>query len=213
MSLQPDGTLVNSLFEVKLVSGKTLSVMTELEAEWYNESRDSYLEQTKFTDATDLRDLDRLLILELMIFRWTQHLAAGVDYEGFEVKSEDIRRNIKEYSDQLNKVKESMGLNKKARDDAANDGNLAAYISDLKSRAKIFGIHRERQLTVALTLFNELSGIIGSYDRSDKEEREKLGFPDEHSILEWLRHVALPKYKQLDEHFRTHEQRYWVRDQ
>ena len=199
------------LFEVTMVSGKTVKVMTDTEAEWFLETRDSYLEQTKFTETTDLRDLDRLLILELMVFRWTQHLAAGTDYEGFEVKAEEIRRNIKEYSDQINKVKESMGLSKKTRDDAANDGNLAQYISDLKARAKIFGIHRQRQLTEALTLFNQLSGIVGTFDRSDKEERIKTGFESEHDILEWLRNVALPQYKALDTHFKENEQRYWIR--
>lgn len=202
----------DNLVDVQLVSGKTSKVMTELEAEWFNETRDSYLAQTKFTETTDLRDLDRLLIMELMIFRWTQHLAAGVDYEGFPVEAEQIRRNIKEYSDQINKIKESMGLNKRARDDAANDGNFAQWLSDLKARAKIFGIHREKQLQVALTLFNELSGIVTTFDRSDAEERGKIGFENEGKILEWIRQVALPRYHEVDAHFREHEQRYWVRD-
>lgn len=208
MSLQSFGA---PLIEVTLVSGKPAQVMTQTEAEWFNETRDSYLSQTKFTETTDLRDLDRLLVLELMVFRWTQHLAAGKDYDGFETDNEAVRKNIKEYSDQINKVKDSMGLNKKARDDAANDGNLASYISDLKSRARVFGIHRQRQLTEALTLFNQISGIVNAFYRSDKEEREKLGFEDEAAICEWLRDVAIPQYKAIDEFFRQNEQRYWIR--
>ena len=202
----------HELVDVVLVSGKTSKVMSDLEAEWFNETRDTYLAQTKFDQTTDLRDLDRLLIMELMIFRWTQWLSAGVDYEGFEVGAEQIRRNIKEYSDQITKVKESMGLNKKARDDAANDGNFAQWISDLKARAKVFGVHRENQLTSALTLFQQLSGIITTYDRSDAEERSKAGFENPEQIIDWLRKVALPQFHEIDEHFRTNQQRYWIRD-
>lgn len=204
--------LLTELYDVDLVSGKTAKVQSRLEADWFCETRDTYLEQTKFTDTTDLRDLDRLLILELMVFRWTQHLSAGVDYEGFPAQPEPLRRNIKEYSDQINKVKESMGLNKRARDDAANDGNFSAWLSDLKSRAKIFGIHRERQLTEALSLFQELSGIVNSFDRSDSEERIKLGFETEKDIVDWVRKVAMPQYHEVDAYFREHEQRYWIRD-
>lgn len=199
------------LFEVGLVSGKTLKVMSETEAEWFTETRDTYLAQTKFTETTDLRDLDRLLVLELMTFRWTQHLAAGVGYDGFDIDPEQLRKNIKEYSDQINKVKESMGLNKKSRDDIAADGNFAQWLGDLKARAKIFGIHRENQLTKALILINQLSGIVGTFDRSDEEERHKTGFESEHAIVEWIRHTLLPEYKAIDEHFRANEQRYWIR--
>lgn len=202
----------STLIDVQLVSGKTTKVMSTLEAEWFDETRDAYLAQTKFTETTDLRDLDRLLVMELMMFRWTQWLSAGVDYEGFETAAETVRKNIKEYSDQINKVKESMGLNKKARDDSANDGDFAQWLGDLKARAKIFGVHREKQLQVALTLFNQMSGIITTYDRSDAEERIKSGFATEESIVTWIRTVALPTYAQVDEHFRENEQRYWIRD-
>jgi len=198
--------------EVALVSGETIKVQSDVEARWFNDSRRLYLEQTKFTETTDLRDLDRLLVMELMIFRWTQYLAAGQDYTGFDIEEDALRKNIREYSDQITKLKLSMGLTKSARDDAANDGNFAAWIEDLKSRAKVFGMHRENQLTRALTLMNELSGIVGGFDRSDKEEREKLGFQTEADIVAWVRNHMLPSFRELDEHFRKNEQRYWVRD-
>ena len=199
--------------QVELVSKKKLDVMTALEAEWFNETRDSYMDQTKFTETTDLRDLDRLLVLELMIFRWTQWLASGEDYDGDMVDDEQIRKNIKEYSDQLNKVKESMGLNKKTRDAATAEGNFAAWIQDLKSRAKIFGIHREKQTTAAIRLMKELSTVVRTYDRCDDEERHKIGFANEKEILDWVRNVMLPEFDVIDEYFRANVQRYWIQDQ
>lgn len=198
--------------KVKLVSGKHIEVKTALEAEWFNETRDQYTKQTKFTETTDLRDLDRLLAHELMIFRWTQWLASGSDYDGDLIDENEIRKNLKEFSDQINKIKETMGLNKKARDAATAEGNFAAWIADLKQRAKIFGIHREKQLTKALVLMKELSAVVRSFDRSDEEERQKNGFETPEEIVDWIRNIMLPEFDVIDEHFRKNQQTYWVRD-
>lgn len=204
--------MATSDLKVTLVSGEELTVHTEAEARWFVQSRDTYLTQTKFTETTDLRDLDRVLFMELMVYRLSQHLAAGVDYEGFEIEDEALlRRNVREYSEQINRTKSSMGLTKSARDDSAN-GDLSTYISSLQQRAKIFGIHRESQLTKALVLFEELSSIISAYDRADTEERSKLGFENPEEIVSWVRERMIPEYRELDEHFRTHDQRYWIRE-
>lgn len=196
---------------VTLVSGEQLTVLSLAEVRWFDTSRDTYVTQTKFTETTDLRDLDRLLVMELMVFRLSQYLGAGHDYDNFTIDEALIRRNIREYSEQITRVKSSMGLTKSARDEASSAGDLSVYISNLKAKAKIFGIHRETQLTRALVLMNELSAVVGSFDRSDKEERAKLGFADEKEIVEWIRNVMLPEFTAIDEHFRTHDQRYWVR--
>ncbi len=204
----------NSGLEVALVSGETLRVQAQAEARWFIATRDTYLAQTKFTETTDLQDLDRLLTLELTVFRLTQHLASGEDYDGFEIEDPTLlRRNLREYSEQITRLKESMGLTKRSRDEAASSGDFATWLANLQTRAKIFGVHRERQLTKALVLMNELSAIVGAYDRSDTEERAKLGFEDEKEIVDWIRGRMLPEYRELDDHFRTNEQRYWIRDQ
>jgi hypothetical protein len=197
--------------DVRMVSGETLRVLGDVEGRWFNASRDSYLEQLHFTETTDLRDLDRLLFLELMVFRWTQQLAAGEDYQGLEIDEEKIRKNIKEYSESVTKIKDSMGLTKKARDDAANSGDFATWLADLKVRAKAFGVHREHQLSKALVLMNELLSIVSAYDRSDTEERQKLGFENEGEIVDWIRSTMAVEYAAVDEHFRKNDQTYWVR--
>jgi hypothetical protein len=149
-----------------------------------------------------------------MVFRLTQYLGNGEDYDGFEIEDETLlRRNVREYSEQITRVKESMGLTKRSRDEAAATGDFPAWLASLQTRAKIFGVHREHQLTKALTLMNELTAIVGAYDRSDTEERAKLGFEDEKEIVEWVRGRMIPEYRELDEHFRANEQRYWIRDQ
>lgn len=204
--------MTEEIHEVQSVSGEPFRVLSAAEARWFNASRDSYLQQTKFTETTDLRDLDRLLVQELMVFRLSQYLSAGHDYDELGIDETLLRRNVREYSEQITRLKESMGLTKRARDDAMAGGDLNAYITNLQQRAKIFGVHREKQLTRALILMNELSAIVGAFDRSDKEERHRLGFEDEKEILEWIRTRMLPEFKEIDEHFRKNEQRYWVRE-
>jgi hypothetical protein len=203
--------MTEEVHEVQTVSGEILRVQSAAESRWYADSRDSYLAQTKFTETTDLRDQDRLLVQELLVFRLSQFLAAGHDYDGFDIDETLLRRNVREYSEQITRLKESMSLTKRARDDAASGGDVNAYIQQLKQKAKIFGVHREKQLTKALVLMNELKAIVGAYDRSDAEERHRLGFENELVILDWIRNTMIPEYDELDAHFRETDQKYWVR--
>lgn len=191
------------------VSGEPLAVIGEAEARWWNQARDQYLAQTRFTEVTDLADLDRLLIQELMIFRWSDHLARGLDYEGFPIDEDKIRKNLRDYSEQISRLKDNMGLTKKVRDQAANEGDFSQWIANLKARARQFGVHREEQVQKALVLMNELSSIVTTYDRCDAEERAKLGFETEGEIMAWVRSTMLPEFKDIDAKFRAGTQKYW----
>lgn len=104
-SRQRPGAAVRPADSSSRLGGKVTQVQTDQEAEYFEESRDAYLKQTKFTENTDLKDLDRLLVLELMVFRWTQHLSAGSDYDGDMVNEKQLTADIKLYSDQINKIK------------------------------------------------------------------------------------------------------------
>lgn len=197
---------------VKLCSGEDLLVWTETEQRWFDNTKAKYLTETKFTDNTDLQDMDRLLGLELMLFRWNQHLSRGFDYDNNMVDDDLLRKQIKEQSDAITKLKQSLGLDKKTRDLIMNEGNFSVWFADVKRRAKLFGLHRENQLNVALSLMNELSGIVGTFDRSDAEERRKLGFDTEVDVVAWIRDDMLPKFREVDEHFLENEQKMWKRD-
>lgn len=199
-------------FPVELCSGEMLLVQTEVEQRWFNQTKEKYLSETRFTDTTDLQDMDRLLCLELLMFRWNQHLASGYDYHRNMVDDDLLRKQVKEQSEAITKLKQSLSLDKKSRDAALNEGNFAVWLADVKRRAKLFGVHRENQLNKALALMNELSGIVGAYDRSDDEERKKLGFETEAEILTWVRTTMLPEFRAVDEHFIENEQKLWKRD-
>lgn len=210
---EPGGVEVGTpLFDVALCSGETLRVQTAVEQRWFNDTKAKYLTETRFTDTTDMQDMDRLLCLELVLFRWNQHLASGYDYQNELVDDDLLRKQVKEQSEAITRLKASLSLDKRSRDAALNEGNFAAWFADVKRRAKLFGIHRENQLNKALSLMNELSGIVGSFDRSDEEERKKLGFESEADIMQWVRETMIPDFKAIDEHFVEHEQKLWARD-
>ena len=196
--------------QVASPSGQPLRVLGQSEVDFYNSEKDKYLSQNGFTNNSDLLDLDRLLFLELIAYRQSVFIGAGRDYDGLVVNTKEAERTLKEANDQIGKIKSDLGINKSARDKAQAE-SVGAYLSDLKARAKEFGVHREKQLTKAITLCQQLFSIIGAYDRSDETERGKIGFETEAEILDWIREVMRPEFDAVDAHFRQHQQRYWVR--
>lgn len=199
--------------KVKTPSGQTITVQTDRERDFYESQRDAYMHQNGFDQVTDRLDLDRLLFLELTVFRATSHLGSGRDYYGdmLNPASEQVwQRKIKECSLQISTIKNDLGLSKSQRDKAQYE-SVGTYITDLKARAREHGVKREAELTKMLCLGKELFSIIGTFDRSDAVEREKIGFVDEAAVLDWIRGVMVPEFNRIDEHFRQNQQKFWVR--
>lgn len=201
-----------SKLKVALVSGRTVDVQTAEEKKWFEATRDRYLDETRFQDVTDQQDLDRLLIQELMLYRYTCWLASGSDYEYALIEEDTLQRQVKLLSTEITNLKDSMGLSKKARDADANRGDFASYLANLKERARHFGIHREEQLTTALALMNEIMAVAGAYLRADDEERSKMGFENPEQVLSWIDGSARERYEAVDKHFRENDQKFWIRD-
>lgn len=188
-----------------------MSVLSQDEADFYNEQSKQYMTQFGFTNIADLSDLTRLLFFELQVFRLSGWMAKGKDPNGYDLEEGPTRRAIREYSDQLSKIKNDLGMTKAQRD-KEREQSTAAYLKLLHTRAKEFGVHREHQLRMALRLMNDLSAVLGAFDRSDAVERDKLGFPDEASILAWVRESMLPDFAEVDIYFRSHAQKFWLQD-
>jgi len=192
-------------------TGSLSPVMNQGEADYYNGQCQSYMSQFLFTNVADLADLSRVLFYELQMHRMSHWAATGTDYDGVPIDPTQTRRAIKEYGDSLSKVKNDLGMTKSQRD-KEKEQDTGAYLVRLKRRAREFGIHRETQLRKALQLMNDLNYIVGSYDRSDQVERDKLGFSSEHEILEWIRQSMLPEFIAVDDHFRKNAQSFWLQE-
>lgn len=197
---------------VSTPSGQTIGVLGDPERVFYEGQAARYMTENKFTNTSDLLDLDRLIFLELLIFRASSVIGKGENYDGTVLNDRaegDARRAMKENSALISTVKNDLGLTKSQRDRAMYE-NAGVYIKELKQRAKEFGVHRETQLAKALTLCQQMFAIIGAYDRSDAVEKGKIGFETESDIVDWIRTIMKPEFDAVDAHFIATTQKYWT---
>lgn len=185
-----------------------LNLRTQEEQVWYNSRRDRYLADNTFTNVSDLQDLDRLLVLEIMVYRWSLWLGQGFDYDFARINESEIKDSLKSYSTELRLLKATLGIDKATRD-KDKGANLAQYIENLLVRAKEFGYHRNEQYAVAVTKLYQLRSMVGTYDRCDEEERRLLALSPE-SILQWVRTDVIAPWDQISDSFRK-QQAMWIR--
>lgn len=197
----------NVTYETKSPSGASIALMTQAEVDYYDDISERYQKNNKFTNVSDLLELDRVLVHELMCFRWgTWLLAGGVDYDGNPQVS--LEKNVQLYSKEIRDLKASLGIDKKSRD--ANKGaNTADFIANLTLRAKEFGVHRNEQVIKAHTLWKELQGLVTLHINSTKSERSEFN-AHEADIIAWCQE-KFKEFDQIDEVFRQ-EQRIWIRE-
>lgn len=193
-------------------TGGEIEVQGDAEERRYKESLTEYTQGVTFTERSDLEDLERILFMELMNYRWQRWLLSGKDYDGnlVDAREGDLRRWINDYNTAITKIKESLKLDRKGREgDQAMTFN--ARWQRLAEHAQRMGVHRVKQLDRALEIMQGYSGAVRTFDRSDQEERNKLGIPDEKALVQMWRD-SMPDFDAIDEYFRTHDQAYWVRE-
>lgn len=86
-----------TLYTVVTPSGSDLNLQNMDEAVWYEDRRDRYRADNIFTNVSDVQDLDRLLTLEVMVYRWSLWMAQGFDYQVARIDENQLKNNIKEY--------------------------------------------------------------------------------------------------------------------
>lgn len=198
-----------NLYAVITPTGGELNLQTVEEADWYERRRDRYINDNAFPNVSDLQDLDRLLVLELMVERWSRWISQGFNYQVARVDERELKDNIKGYSTEIRLLKASLGIDKATRDKEKGE-SLADYVASLLERAKIFGYHRNAQYELAVTKFYQLHTMVLTYDRCDEEERNQLGLSQD-TIIEWIRDHIITEWDAMSEAFRK-EQAIWIRD-
>jgi hypothetical protein len=200
-------------YPVVSISGEEIRLQTDSEVRYYELAKDRYLSDNKFTHASDMRSLDRLIFFETMVYRWQTQLASGKDYQAnflSDKEEEQLRKNLKETAITISQVQNDLGLTKAQRDKDQHD-SVGAYLQQLQLAAKEHGIRREKQLGKALELSKELFSLVGAFRRSNEVEREKLGLETPDQILDWIEEYMKPEFDAVDEHFRKNQQRFWLR--
>lgn len=192
-------------------SGQVIEVLDPSEESFYRRQALLYQTQNSFSNAADLQDLDRLVFLEMLVYRATSWLGSGKDYDGFPLSDRahlDAQKSLKDNSSLITTVKNDLGLTKNQRDKAQYE-SVGTYLEELRVRAREFGIHRETQVATAIALTKQLFALLGAFDRSDEQERKKIGFETSDDLLEWIRDTMQPEFDAVDAHFIANTQRFW----
>ena len=198
------------IYEVPTPAGAVFTVIGLAEKGYYEALATRYLTDNHLVNISDLQDLDRLIGMEVMVWRWQRWLSEEVDYWGGTPDIPELRKNIKEYSTELRLLKKAVGLDKASRDRERGE-SVVDYIENLKLRAKEFVYMRNEQAVKAITLFQELSSLITLHDNSSPDERRDMDV-EEKDIIEWIRTTAIPEFEKIDANFRQTNQKYWVRE-
>lgn len=197
------------LYSVDTPNGSNLNLLNEDEARYYESQRDKYLSDNRFTNVSDIEDLSRLLVLEVMVRRWSTYLAQGFDYLAARINETECKSNIKEYSTEIRLVKASLGIDRAQREKDKGE-TVGDYVATLLARAKAFGVHRNQQYAKSVTFLWELINQVQTYDRCNDDERRELDLTPE-SILDWVRSTVIPEWAALNNDFRQ-QQRIWIGD-
>lgn len=199
---------------VLLPSGAPFAVHN-VEEQYFNDRVRQYLADNQFSNVSDLQDLDRVMIGELLIWRWGAWLMKGSNYWGESVEDASLQKQIKEISTEIRQVKSALALDKISRDRQRGEDSVSAYLANLRRRAVQFGYKRNEELDKIMEIFHSLKGKITFHDNCDEEERIEQKATLEH-IAKWLREKAFPEFDRIDERFRNEgpdAQKLWIQDQ
>lgn len=203
---------VEEVIPVQLPSGATFYVLTESEREYIADRVRRYLTDNHFSNISDFQDIDKMVTFELFIHRWSMWMSKGVNYFNDAIDENKLAQQINAYSTELRQLKKNLGIDKVNRDRQRGDDSVAAYLDNLRTRAKEFGVTREGQSAKSIELFQQLKSLITFYDNADEIERRENGVTQE-EIVDWVRTVAIPEFDKIDAEFRKNKQRYWIRHQ
>lgn len=93
-------------------SGSTYQVYNDLEAEHYKQLSERYQEDNVFANVSDIQELDRIIMMELMAYRWGSWLLQEKDYEGKRVNPQELQKSIAAYSKEIREIKKDLGIDR-----------------------------------------------------------------------------------------------------
>ena len=195
--------------QVTTPSGATVSLLTDLEKDYYERVSQRYQTDNKFVNMSDLQELDRILVMETMVFRWSQWVLEEKDYFGEPIDMIGTQRNIESYSKEIRGLKKDLGIDKGTREKDQGD-SLADYISKLGQRAKEFGVMRNKQAVAAITILKEVQAKLQLHLNMDDVERAEFKW-NEKEFIDWLI-GKFDEFDKIDAEFRATSQKYYIRE-
>lgn len=191
---------MDDMAPVQLPSGNVYHVH-KTEVDRFNKRVSDYFKDNHFTNASDLADLDRIIINEVLILRWSIWASVGQNYWKEPIDPKTLLTQIKDFSNELRQTKDKLQIDKVSRDKQKGTEDVADYIENLGVRAKHFGIKRNKEFYMIQEMWQELRGKIQLHDNCDEQEREETRCRLE-DIRKWLVEEVYPKYDEIDRKFR-----------
>lgn len=193
---------------VRLPSGTPFPTMNDGEADFMNRLTDAYLEM-RFEHASDLSELDRLIQMELLSYRWGTWLGLGEDYDGKKLDPK-LPEQAGKISLEIRQIKSKLGIDKTTRDRARGEGSVHQRITTILQRARAMELHRCHQVERALELQNDLIALtqlhVNTKEHPDEQKEMRATAED---LVDWIMNTLKPEFESIDEHFRAHEQHMW----
>jgi len=189
-------------------SGSRYQVLNQFEADHYKSLSERYQEDNVLENVSDVQELDRILMMELMMYRWGLWLIQEKDYDDKRVNPSELQKSISSYSKEIREIKKDLGMDKSTRDKDQGE-SLSGYIQNLLRRAEEFGISRNDQAVEAINTLMELRGYITLYRNSNDAERKEFHVTLE-EIIQWCE-KSFEKFDEIDAALREN-QKYWIHD-
>jgi hypothetical protein len=194
--------------DVVTPSGATITVLNQSEADYYDQVHQRYLSDNKFKNVSDILELDRILVMELMCYRWGIWILAEEDYFGRKINPTEVQKSIETYSREIRGIKKDLGIDKSTRDKDKGD-SVAEYVQMLGIRAKEFGISRNKQAAKAIELLMEARALITLYENSSESERKEF-HANINDIVTWFKNRFV-EFEEIDAELRKNQST-WIRD-
>lgn len=193
---------------VTLPSGALFSVHIK-EFQYFKDRCTKYQTDNDFQNVSDYQDLDRLMVSELLCYRWGLWISNQRDYWGETVDENTLQKSLKEHSAELRQLKKTLGLDRETREKVRGEDSVENYLAQLRLRAKHFKHDlRYPQAAKAIELFMELKGVVTLHINCDEKERIHQGVTAD-QVINWLVEEAFPKFDKIDAGFRK-EQETWI---
>ena len=209
---KPIETLSEDGLPVKLASGNVFQVLTSSEVAYVEERVRLYTAEFRWQNVSDIQDVDRIIIFELLVYRYGLFISMQKDYFKDAVDENALRRIIGDYSGEVRLLKKSLGMDKAARERESGADSLPAYLEQLRIRAKAFGVNRDNMTAKAIELGQQVIALYILYKNCDPQERIEQQCTAE-DIMKWIGATFQPEFEAVDKHFRETNQKMWIGSQ
>jgi hypothetical protein len=196
---------------VSLPSGAVYQVLTSDEVHYVEDRVRDYTQSFKWDNTSDLQDVDRMIMSEMLIHRYQNWLSRRADYLDDPIDETGLRKAVNEASGELRQLKKSLGIDKISREKERGDDSVPAYLERLRQRAKEFGVNRNLQMDKGFEMCNQLIALYQLMENCDAQERIEMHCRPE-DIIDWIGTSFIPDFQIIDTEFRKTSQRYWVQD-